>query len=105
MASNRYPALQGYANITRLLALLVAGLIGLLGIVGALAIVRTSPTAAISGAAVALALAWLVYVAIGASGDFAQLLIDLEQHARKVADEPSRREAAAPAVSASRPIP
>ncbi len=105
MASNRYPALQGYANITRLLALLVAGLVGLLGIVGALASMKASPIAAIFGAAVALAFAWLVYVAIGASGDFAQLLIDLEQHARKVADEPSQGEAAAPPVPVSRPIP
>ena len=105
MASNRYPALQGYANITRLLALLVAGVVAMLGIAGALASMKASPIAAMFGAAVALALAWLVYVAIGASGDFAQLLIDLEQHARRVADGSSRGEASASAASIPRTIP
>lgn len=88
MSSTRYPALQGYANITRLIAALGAGIIAILGIVGALASMKEAPLAAIVGAVVALAIAWLVYVAIGASGDLAQLLIDIESHARRVADAP-----------------
>lgn len=88
MAAHRYPALQGYANITRLLASLGAGIVAILGIVGALASMKTAPGPAIIGAVVAVAIAWLVYVAVGASGDLAQLLIDIEGHARRVADAP-----------------
>lgn len=88
MAANRYPALQGYANLTRLLAALGAGVVAIVGIVGALASMKTAPVPAIVGGVVAVAIAWLVYVAVGASGDLAQLLIDIEGHARKVADAP-----------------
>lgn len=90
MSSTRYPALQGYANITRLIAALGAGIVAVVGIVGALASVKNAPLPAIVGAAVMLAIAWLVYVAVGASGDLAQLLIDIENHARKVAEAPPR---------------
>jgi hypothetical protein len=90
MASTRYPALQGYANITRLIAALGAGIVAILGIVGALASMKEAPLAAIVGAVVALTIAWLIYVAVGASGDLAQLLIDVENHARKVAETEPR---------------
>ena len=88
MAAHRYPALQGYANITRLLATLGAGIVAIVGIVGAVTSMKTAPIPGIVGAVVAIAIAWLIYVAVGASGDLAQLLIDIENHARRVAEAP-----------------
>lgn len=86
MANHRYPALQGYARIVRVVALVVAALIvlGGLGVAAVASDARGGLTASAILVLIALAMGWLAYVGIGASGDLAQLLIDVESHLRRI---------------------
>ena len=90
MAKHRYPALQGYARIVKIVAIVVAAMIVLGGLVAAA--IASSAAGGFTAAAVvmlvAIAFGWLAYVGIGASGDLAQLLIDVEAHLRRIDGTP-----------------
>ena len=90
MANHRYPALQGYARVVKVVALLIAIVIVVSS--AGMAAIASSARGGAAGAAVvmlvAIAFGWLAYVGIGASGDLAQLLIDVEAHLRRIDGTP-----------------
>ncbi len=84
---SRYRALEGYARIVRAVAVLAAAVIGIVGAVSSVVAASDgSIWILLFGLSLTAGIAYLTYVAFGAAGDAAQLLIDVEGHARKVAN-------------------
>ena len=95
-SSDRYPALQGYAKIVKAIAFVTA--IGIvIGGAGTAATMysRDGVPAVIIILAFGIVFAMLAYIAIGASGDVAQLLIDVERHLRRL-DTPAADQQTSP---------